>query len=75
MNRIGIFIDGAYLQRVLKDEFGSTKIDFNLLAQKMAGGKEILRTYYYDCLPYKSNPPAKDGTFSNDAIQRGQFVP
>lgn len=26
----------------------------------MAAGKEILRTYFYDCLPYKSNPPTKE---------------
>ena len=26
----------------------------------MAGGREILRTYSYDCLPYQSNPPTVD---------------
>ena len=60
MNRVAIFIDGAYLQFVLKDEFSSPRIDFKLLSQKVACGKEILRTYYYDCLPYQSASPTPD---------------
>jgi uncharacterized LabA/DUF88 family protein len=60
MSRTAIFIDGAYLQFVLKEEFSSPKIDFHLLAQKVAGGREILRTYYYDCLPYQSPNPTKE---------------
>jgi uncharacterized LabA/DUF88 family protein len=60
MNRIAIFIDAAYFQYVLREEFGSPRIDFGKLATKMAGGREILRTYYYDCLPYQSNPPTID---------------
>lgn len=60
MGRIAIFIDGAYLQFVLKEEFNSPKIDFTLLAQKVASGKEILRTYFYDCLPYQSPTPTQD---------------
>jgi len=60
MNRIAIFIDGAYVQYMLRDEFGSAVIDFGLLAQKVAAGKEILRTYYYDCLPWQSPNPTPD---------------
>ncbi len=62
MARIANFIDGAYFQflLILKEEFGSPKIDFNLLAQKMAGGREILRTYFYDCLPYQSSTPSSE---------------
>ncbi|MGB4681268.1 MAG: hypothetical protein WBH65_01910 [Dethiobacteria bacterium] len=30
------------------------------LAEWMAGGIELLRTYYYHCLPYKSNPPTEE---------------
>ena len=57
MSRIAIFIDAGYFQAMTRDEFGSPRIDFGKLATKIAGGKEILRTYYYDCLPYQSNPP------------------
>jgi uncharacterized LabA/DUF88 family protein len=60
MGRIAIFIDGAYVQYMLRDEFASATIDFGLLAQKVAGGREILRTYYYDCLPYQSRNPTPD---------------
>jgi uncharacterized LabA/DUF88 family protein len=60
MGRIAIFIDGAYLQYILKEEFSSAKIDFGLLSQKLAGGKEILRTYFYDCLPYQSPTPTAE---------------
>jgi uncharacterized LabA/DUF88 family protein len=57
MGRVAIFIDGAYLQYVLKEEFHSPKIDFGLLSRKIASGKDLLRTYYYDCLPYQSQSP------------------
>lgn len=57
MGRIAIFIDGGYLDRVLKDELSAAKIDYGLLAGKMTGSNELLRTYYYNCLPYQSNPP------------------
>jgi uncharacterized LabA/DUF88 family protein len=59
MGRIAIFIDGAYLQYTMRDEFGGAKIDFAKLALKMAGGREILRSYFYDCLPYKSARPTQ----------------
>jgi uncharacterized LabA/DUF88 family protein len=60
MSRIANFIDGAYLQFVLREEFGSPKIDFGRLAQKVADGREILRTYFYDCLPYQSQNPTQE---------------
>lgn len=58
--RIAIFIDGAYLDAVLRDECGGVKIAFAKLAQKIAGKTEILRTYYYNCLPYQHTPPTPD---------------
>jgi uncharacterized LabA/DUF88 family protein len=58
--RCAIFIDGAYLEHIAKQEFSLVQIDFAKLSIAMAGGKEILRTYYYDCLPYQSNPPTKE---------------
>ena len=60
MGRIAIFIDGAYLQHVLKDEFGSPRVDFRKLVGQMADGQEILRSYYYNCEPYQSNPPTAE---------------
>ena len=35
----------------------------------LAGGREILRTHYYDCPPYQSTPPTKD---ESDRVGRHQ---
>jgi len=56
--KIAIFIDGGYIAKVLTKH--SIYIDFSLLSKELAQGKEILRTYYYNCLPYQSNPPTAD---------------
>ena len=60
MSRVAIFIDGAYLGYLLKDEFGLVKIDYNALAEKLADNVDILRSYYYDCPPYQSSTPTDD---------------
>ena len=56
MGRVAILIDAYGLKR----EFGELRIDFGRLAQELAGGKEILRSYYYNCLPYQSDPPTQE---------------
>ncbi len=58
--RIAIFIDGAYLEATLRDEHQGARIDYSKFARKVAGEIEILRTYYYNCLPYKRNPPTPE---------------
>lgn len=65
-----IFIDGAYLRRVLADEFNKVRVDFNRLAITMASGTDILRTYYYNSLPYLSDPPTAEQS-RRYAITRG----
>jgi uncharacterized LabA/DUF88 family protein len=59
-SRIANFIDGAYLGYILKDEFGLVRIDYQGLAAEMAGGLDILRTYYYHCPPFQSSSPTKE---------------
>lgn len=59
-DRVAIFIDGAYLEFVLREEFGMPRIDFEKLSTAMASGESILRTYYYHCAPYQSNPPTEE---------------
>lgn len=59
-DRAALFIDGAYLEYCLKNEFGEPRIDFAALAVKMAAGADILRTHYYHCPPYQGNPPTKE---------------
>lgn len=60
MGRVAIFIDGGYLDYVLRHEFGNARIDYEKFAAWMAGPNELLRTYYYHCLPFQSNPPTDD---------------
>lgn len=60
MDRVAIFIDGAYLEKVLKEEFNEPKVDFAKFANEIKGNNDLLRTYYYHCLPYLSNPPTSE---------------
>lgn len=53
-NRVAVFIDNGYLSKVLND---GKKIDFLKFCDKVCDGKERLRTYFYDCKPYISDPP------------------
>ena len=59
-NRCAIFIDGAYFEKVLKYKFGEPRIDFEKFSTELAKDIQILRTYYYNCMPYQSNPPTAD---------------
>ena len=59
-NRVAIFIDGAYLVKVLQEEFPGGRIDFQKLSESLAGGAEILRTYYYNSPAYQGNPPTQE---------------
>lgn len=66
-DRIAIFIDGGYLDKILQLEFNKAKIKYDELSNWMANGIDILRTYYYNCLPYQGNPPTQEqkDQFSN----------
>ena len=59
-NRVAIFVDGAYLEYLLHEEFDGARIDYGALSRQMAGDADILRTYYYHCLPYQDNPPTQE---------------
>ena len=43
--RIAILIDNAYFQSIMRDEFGSARIDYGALARKVAGDSDIFRAY------------------------------
>lgn len=58
--RTAIFIDGAYLDFMLRDEFQGVRIDYERLSAEMAGPLELLRTYYYHCAPYQSAVPTQE---------------
>ena len=63
-NRVAIFIDGAYLDNVIRSEFQNARIDYQALSERMSGDSDILRTYYYDCLPYQRDPPTESGGYT-----------
>ena len=76
-NRVALFIDGAYLEYVLREEFGSPRLDFHAFSEAIAGDSEILRSYYYHCPAYQGNPPTPEerGRYSSqrkffDALER-----
>ena len=71
--RVAIFIDGAYLEFVLRDEFQEARIDHQTLSKCLAGDSDILRTYYYHCPAYQGNPPTKDES-ERYAAQRRFFT-
>ena len=66
MARLAIFIDGGYLDVLARDEF-SVWVDYSKFSKEITGAVaaktaepvDLLRTYYYHCLPYQSNPPTE----------------
>lgn len=70
VDRSAIFIDGAYFDKLLEQEFNRTRVDFSLLAASLAHEDNILRTYYYHCPPYLSQPPTEEELCRSDAKER-----
>jgi len=58
--RAAVFIDGGYLDKVMYYDFQNQRIDYEKLGLEMAAPDELLRVYYYHCLPYQSNPPTEE---------------
>lgn len=60
MDKAAVFIDGGYLAKVLEWDFNRVRIDFELFSNELCQNAERLRTYYYTCMPYQSNPPTAE---------------
>jgi len=64
MSKIAIFIDGGYLDKVLKKDFKGARIGYEAFSREIAAQirppATILRTYYYHCLPFKSSSPTPE---------------
>jgi uncharacterized LabA/DUF88 family protein len=73
-SRIAIFIDGGYLDVTNREECGAVKIDYAKFATKLAGNIEILRTYYYNCLPYQQTSPTKEDLLRLSQAQKFHSV-
>jgi uncharacterized LabA/DUF88 family protein len=67
VGRLGIFMDGGYIDKVAGDDFG-VRPAYDKLADAIADAVrkktldsvDVLRTFYYHCPPYQSNPPTED---------------
>ena len=67
MARLATFIDGGYLDILCDRHFG-IRVDMKKLSDKMLSivndncpeAVDLLRTHYYHCLPYQSNPPTNE---------------
>ena len=55
--RVAIFIDGGYLDYVLADLGLFGKVDYRAFTAALTGTGDLLRAYYYHCLPYQSAQP------------------
>ena len=53
MEKAAVFIDGGYLNKVLKNYFDEADIDYEKFSQKLCEiiNAKRLRTYYYHCMP------------------------
>ncbi len=58
--RCAVFIDGGYLDKVMFHDFGGRRIDYADLVRELAQPDEMLRAYYYHCMPYRSSPPTTE---------------
>ncbi|QVV90545.1 NYN domain-containing protein [Methanospirillum sp. J.3.6.1-F.2.7.3] len=58
--RSAVFIDGAYLIKLLESDFSGARIDLEKVSDQVCLDSERFRTYYYDCMPYQSNPPTEE---------------
>ena len=67
MAQLAIFIDGAYAAKIAAQNL-RIWIDYerlsNAIRDMIAGSTQepldLLRTYFYDCLPYQSDPPTPE---------------
>ena len=51
MEKCAVFIDGGYLQKVLV-RYSNASIDYQKFSTLLSDNCPILRTYYYNCMPY-----------------------
>ena len=60
MARWAVLIDGGYLNKILESEHDKAHLHYGLLSDHVCSGADRLRTYYYHCMPYQSNPPTPE---------------
>ncbi len=68
--RTAIFIDGGYLDYVLRDMGLFGKLDYAAFIAALTGGSDLLRAYYYHCLPYQTAHPTAEESKQLGAMQK-----
>ena len=67
MARLAIFIDGGYTAKLAEQEF-AIWIDYERLSEEVRAAigsntlepLDLVRSYFYDCLPYQSAQPTPE---------------
>jgi uncharacterized LabA/DUF88 family protein len=74
MDKAIVFIDGGYYAKVRKNVFGEAPIKLDKFSENLCKrhGCERIRTYFYDCMPYQSNPPTAEEKWRT--AQKDKFV-
>jgi len=81
MYKVAVFVDGRYLARVLMDHYRGEdnfarrrRVEhrklINDLVAKAGADRDIMRIYYYDCLPYQNEEPTYDQIMRLEGTQR-----
>ena len=60
MGMTTVYLDAGYIDKVLHYDHANARLDFAKLAGEMAKPDQLLRAYYYHCLPYQSDPPTEE---------------
>jgi uncharacterized LabA/DUF88 family protein len=64
MHRVCFFIDGSYLDHVLSAYSRVRRVNYQALIRaiidKAGSDRELIRVYYYHCLPYQDSPPTQE---------------
>jgi len=70
MGKAVVFIDGGYLNKVLEGVYSRPLFSYEKFSDKLCSNAycERVRTYYYNCAPFQSNPPT-----ASEATKLGDF--
>jgi uncharacterized LabA/DUF88 family protein len=75
-DRVAIFIDGSNLYHSVKNNFGRHDLNFTEFANKLAAGRKLFRTYYYNILQDPAQYPEahKDQLEFLDALKKTPYL-
>lgn len=59
-HRSAVFIDAGYLDHLLRSNFARATINYAKFGERLTVGTTHLRTYYYTCPAFQSDPPTME---------------